>query len=152
MLTRHFPGPCSNAVISSPFGTVRKDFRSAGCELKMLGHGRNDPHPRLRLRCLGRSALHPAQCFGFARDLHFPNDLARIIHYADAGLLDRNVQSGKMIHAALLLLMLGARYNGDPVRFTISLKRSTQKPFSYPQAAGRLPHLWVKSGHRLGAR
>jgi hypothetical protein len=26
-------------------------------------------------------------------------------------------------------------------RFTISLKRSTQKYFSYPQAAGRLPHL-----------
>jgi hypothetical protein len=26
-------------------------------------------------------------------------------------------------------------------RFTISLKRSTQKIFSYPQAAGRLPHL-----------
>jgi hypothetical protein len=32
--------------------------------------------------------------------------------------------------------------NADLV-FTISLKRSTQKSSSYPQAAGRLPHLWV---------
>jgi hypothetical protein len=30
-----------------------------------------------------------------------------------------------MLHAALLILMLEARYNGDLV-FTISLKRSTQ--------------------------
>jgi hypothetical protein len=44
----------------------------------------------------------------FARHLHFTNDLARVIHNADAGLLDRNVQSRKMVHAALLLLMLEA--------------------------------------------
>ena len=91
--------------------------------------------------------------FGFARDLHFPNDLARVIHNADARLLDRYVQSSKMVHAALLLLMLEAVHT-DLV-FTISLKRSTQKTpipvypeaiFSYPQtrrpkAASRLPHL-----------
>jgi hypothetical protein len=35
-------------------------------------------------------------------------------------------------------------------RFTISLKRSTQKSFSYPQAAGRLPHLLALSGHFAG--
>jgi hypothetical protein len=46
-----------------------------------------------------------------------------------------------MVHAALLLLMLEAA-NARP-RFTISLKRSTQKIFSYPQAAGRLPHLYL---------
>ena len=45
--------------------------------------------------------------------------------------LDRNVQSSKMIHAALLLLILEAVHT-DLV-FTISLKRSTQT-FSYPQA------------------
>ena len=39
-------------------------------------------------------------------------------------LLDRNVQSSKMVHAALLLLMLEAVTHGP--RFTISLKRSTQ--------------------------
>jgi hypothetical protein len=43
-----------------------------------------------------------------ARHLYFPNDLACVIHNADARLLDRNVQSSKMVHAALLLLMLEA--------------------------------------------
>jgi hypothetical protein len=32
--------------------------------------------------------------------LYFPNDLACVIHNADARLLDRNVQSSKMVHAA----------------------------------------------------
>ena len=45
---------------------------------------------------------------GGYRYLHFPNDLAHVIHNADAGLLDRYVQSSKMVHAALLLLMLEA--------------------------------------------
>jgi hypothetical protein len=36
--------------------------------------------------------------------------LARAIHNANAGLLDRNVQSRKMVHAALLLLMLEAAH------------------------------------------
>jgi len=31
---------------------------------------------------------HPEQIFWFARYLHFPNDSARVIHNADAGLLD----------------------------------------------------------------
>ena len=34
---------------------------------------------------------------------------------ADAGLLDRYVQSDRMVHAALLLLMLEARSHGDLV-------------------------------------
>ena len=41
-------------------------------------------------------------------NLHFPNDLARVIHNADVRLLDRYVQSSKMVHAALHLLMLEA--------------------------------------------
>jgi hypothetical protein len=44
----------------------------------------------------------------FARDLQLPDDLARSIHNADARVLDRYVQSSKMIHAALLHLMLEA--------------------------------------------
>ena len=36
------------------------------------------------------------------------NDLACVIHNADARLLDQNVESSKMVHAALLLLMLEA--------------------------------------------
>src|ERR1700751_2547173 len=67
---------------------------------------------------------HRQQSARFARHLYFPNDPARAIHNADAGLLDRNVQSSKMVHAALLLLMLEAA-SARP-RFTISLKRSTQ--------------------------
>jgi hypothetical protein len=43
-----------------------------------------------------------------ARYLHFTHDPARVIHNADAGLLDRYVQSSKMVHAALPLLMLEA--------------------------------------------
>src|SRR6266704_3813922 len=80
---------------------------------------------------------HRQQCFGFARYLHFSNDLARVIDNADARLLDRYVQSSKMVHAALLLLMLEA-VTTDLV-FTISLKRSTQNlqlstswPADYP--------------------
>src|ERR1700675_3546501 len=51
---------------------------------------------------------HSQQSVRCARYLHFPHDPARVIHKADAGLLDRNVQSSKMVHAALLLLMLEA--------------------------------------------
>jgi len=48
------------------------------------------------------------QLLRFARYLRFPYNPARVIHNADARLLDRNVQSSKIIHAALLLLMLEA--------------------------------------------
>src|SRR5215213_374445 len=75
------------------------------------------------LEVVGGVVQHRQQRFRFALDLYFPNDLARVIHNADAGLLDRNVQSSKMVHAALLLLMLEAVFT-DLV-FTISLKRST---------------------------
>src|SRR6201988_1662350 len=76
------------------------------------------------LEVVGGVVQYRQQRFRFARYLHFPNDLARVIHNTDAGLLDRYVQSSKMVHAALLLLMLEA-VDTDLV-FTISLKRSTQ--------------------------
>src|SRR5580692_5922177 len=89
------------------------------------------------LEVVGGILQHRQQSLGFARYLHFPSDLARVIHNADAGLLDRYVQSSKMVHAALLLLMLEAVHT-DLV-FTISLKRSTQNlqlstrtPADYP--------------------
>jgi hypothetical protein len=50
------------------------------------------------------------ESFRLTRRLHFPYDPARVIHDADARLLDRNVQSSKMVHDALLLLMLEAAY------------------------------------------
>src|SRR5476651_2597865 len=88
-------------------------------------------------KAVGRVLQHRQQCFRLALYLDFPNDLARVIHNADARVLDRNVQSRKMVHAALLLLMLEAA-NADLV-FTISLKRSTpilllstNSPADYP--------------------
>jgi len=54
---------------------------------------------------VGGILQHRQLRFRFARHLYFPNDLACAIHNADARLLDRNVQSSKMVHAALLLLM-----------------------------------------------
>src|SRR5262249_50281392 len=63
------------------------------------------------LEVVGEVLQHRQQCFRFARHLYFPNDLACVIHNADARLLDRNVQSSKMVHAALLLLMLEAVFS-----------------------------------------
>jgi hypothetical protein len=51
---------------------------------------------------------HLQESFRLTRHSHFPHDLARIIHDADARLLDRHIQSSKIGHAALLLLMLEA--------------------------------------------
>src|SRR6266702_8336362 len=73
---------------------------------------------------------HLQESFRLTRHPRFPHDLTRVIHDADARLLDRHVESSKIVHAALLLLMLEAAY-ADLV--TISLKRSTLI-FSYPQA------------------
>ena len=50
--------------------------------------------------------------FGFARYLQLPDDLACAIHNANARVLDRYVQSRKIIHAALLHLMLEAAIRG----------------------------------------
>src|SRR6202007_3252363 len=51
---------------------------------------------------------HLQESFRLTRHPHFPPDLAGIIHNADARLLDRHIQSSKIGHAALLLLMLEA--------------------------------------------
>src|ERR1700693_1636315 len=76
------------------------------------------------LEVVGGVLQHSQQSVRFARYLYFPHDPACVIHNADTRFLDRNVQSSKMVHAALLLLMLEAAIT-DLV-FTISLKRSTQ--------------------------
>jgi len=78
---------------------------------------------------------------GAVHYLHFLHDHARVIHNTDAGILDRYVQSTKMVHAALLLLMLEA-VTMDLV-FTISLKRSTQNLQLSTSWVGRLPHLLI---------
>src|SRR6202022_2581399 len=60
------------------------------------------------LEAVDRVPQNLQQSFWLACYLHFPHDPARVIHNADAGLRDRYVQSSKMVHAALLLLMLKA--------------------------------------------
>jgi len=62
----------------------------------------------IRLKRVDGIPQNLQQSFWLACYLHFPHDPARVIHNADAGLLDRYVQSSKMVHAALLLLMLEA--------------------------------------------
>src|SRR5256714_14083147 len=89
------------------------------------------------LEAVGGVRQHLQQSFRFALNLHFSNDLACVIHNADAGLLDRNVQSSKMVHAALLLLMPEAVHT-DLVsiiglkRSTPNLQLSTRTPADYP--------------------
>src|SRR6516162_6258004 len=96
------------------------------------------------LEAVGGIPQNLQKCLGLARQLHFLHDLARIIQNADTRLLDRYVQSGKMVHAALLLLMLEA-VTTDLV-FTISLKRSTLNLQLSTSWASRLPHLSPPAG------
>src|SRR4029450_10479172 len=109
------------------------------------------------LEVVGGVPQHRHQRLGFARHLDFPNDPARVIHNADAGLLDRQIQSSKMVHAALLLLMLEAVHT-DLV-FTISLKRSTQNlqlstssPADYPIFGSRAERLLPSKSRPLFAQ
>src|SRR5208283_2965370 len=99
------------------------------------------------LEVVGGVLQHRQQRYRLARHLHFSNDLARLIHNADAGRLDRYVQSSKMVHAALLLLMLEAAQRGP--RFTISLKRSTQNLQLSTSWPADYPILWplATAGH-----
>src|ERR1051325_464412 len=90
------------------------------------------------LKAICRTSQYLQQSVGLARNLNLPNDFTRPIHNADARVLDRYVQSSKMVHAALLL-MLGARTTATP--FHHQPEAQHPKSFSYPQAAGRLPHL-----------
>src|SRR5665647_1621945 len=82
------------------------------------------------LEVVGGVLQHRQQSVRFALHLHLPHDPARVIHNADTCLLDRNVQSSKMVHAALLLLMLEAVTTD-----LVSPSASSAAPtiFSYPQ-------------------
>src|SRR6516225_6535418 len=48
---------------------------------------------------------HLQESFRLTRHPRFPHDLTRVIHDADARFLDRHIESSKIGHAALLLLM-----------------------------------------------
>src|SRR6266403_1592866 len=105
--------------------------------VKSHPHHLRDTARVVAVRLVDLRLQHRLQSVRFARHLRFPNDLARVIHNADAGLLDRNVQSSKMVHAALLLLMLEA-VTTDLVsiiglkRSTPNLQLSTRTPADYP--------------------
>src|SRR5207253_7420948 len=62
------------------------------------------------LEAIGVVRKHLQKSFRLTRDPHFPHNLARIIHDADARFLDRDVESSKIGHASLLLLMLEAAH------------------------------------------
>src|SRR6516164_524753 len=66
------------------------------------------------LEAVGRIPQNREQCIRLAGNSHLPCNLSRIIHNADARVLDRYVQSSKIVHAALLLLMLGAHTTVTP--------------------------------------
>src|SRR6185295_4871840 len=100
------------------------------------------------LEAVGRIPQNLQKRVRLARHLHFLHDLARVIQNADTRLLDRYVQSRKMVHAALLLLMLEA-VTTDLVSI-ISLKRSTQNLQLSTSWAGRLLHLLDTFLKRIG--
>src|SRR4029077_19268028 len=103
----------------------------------------------VRLESVESVQQNRQQSVGFARHLHFPRDPARVIHNADARVLDRDIQSSKMVHAALLLLMLGARTTVTPFHHQPEAQHPKFLPIN--KNAGRLPHLLALSGHRANA-
>src|SRR5258708_40070162 len=54
------------------------------------------------LEAVGWVLQNCQQCVRLARNLYFAYDLARVIHNADARVLDRYVQSRKMVRALML--------------------------------------------------
>src|SRR5215469_4131703 len=60
------------------------------------------------LETVGGIPQNLQKCLRLAQNVHFLQDLARVIQNADTRLLDRYVHSGKMVHAALRPLMLEA--------------------------------------------
>src|SRR5215467_9819809 len=101
-----------SVLLICAFSTARmcRDRQIGFCErteqpLRQRPSFQSDP-----LEAVSRIPQYCQQSVGFARDPHFPLDPARVIHNADARVLDRDVQSRKIIHAALLLLMLEAAH------------------------------------------
>ena len=116
--------------------------------------------PSSPLLCLGTGAIQP-NCDFLPRIAEHHHDLrsdqnaeSRTHNQYDtdsdvmqiARLLDRHVESSKIVHAALLLLMLEAA-----LRTSFHHQPEAQHPFSSAihKRAGRLPHLWVMCGRRL---
>src|SRR5262249_46635008 len=74
-----------------------------------------------------------------------PHDAPRIIHNADARLLARHVESSKIVHTALLLLMIEAAYTDlvSPSAWSAApqiFQLSTRTPADYPIFAPEIRH------------
>src|SRR5262249_51119136 len=83
---------------------------------------------------------HLQEGFRLTRHPRFPHDLARIIHDADARFLDRHIESSKIGHAALLLLMLEAAdatsFHHQPGAQHPNFQLSTSWQADYPISLG----------------
>src|SRR3974390_1392812 len=96
---------------------------------------------------IGSVLEHLQESVRIALNLRFADNPTCVIHNAQARQLDRYVQSSKMLHAALLLLMLEALITVTSFHH----QPEAQHPISSAihKNAGRLPHLLALSG---GAR
>src|SRR3974390_2103180 len=112
--------------------------QSAEQPLRQWPRFQSDP-----LEVIGSVLEHRQERVRIALNLGFADDPACLIHNAEARQLDRYVQSSKMLHAALLLLMLEA--------LTTVTSFHHQPEAQHPNSsaihknAGRLPHLWANS-------
>src|SRR3974390_2590220 len=99
------------------------------------------------LEVIGPVLEHLQESVRIALNLRFADNPTCVIHNAQARQLDRYVQSSKMLHAALLLLMLEALTTVTSFHH----QPEAQHPISSAihKNAGRLPHLSARSGHSL---
>ena len=98
-----------STIVFGKYDVERAEYRSDISEhvsLRRLDRLRIRPlglRPRVQSDPLETVWGVPQYCqqrLRFARNLHFSNDLARLIHNADGRVLDRDVQSSKMVLAA----------------------------------------------------
>src|SRR3974390_3249541 len=116
--------------------------QSAEQPLRQWPRFQSDP-----LEVIGSVLEHLQESVRIALNLRFADNPTRVIHNAQARHLDRYVQSSKMLHAALLLLLLEALITVTPFPH----QPEAQHPISSAihKNAGRLPHLLVLCGHAL---
>src|SRR3974390_3010528 len=117
--------------------------QSAEQPLRQWPRFQSDP-----LELIGSALEHLQESVRIALNLRFADNPTRVIHNAQARHLDRYVQSSKMLHAALLLLMLEALITVTSFHH----QPEAQHPISSAihKNAGRLPHLLAQSRHGRG--
>src|SRR5262249_47679684 len=103
---------CSRDRRSSSTGTFLRGIRAPGRRRRISSSGKSWKLRMTRAATTSRAnpleaivllRQHLQESFRLTRHSHFPHDLARIIHNADARLLDRHIESSKIVHPALSL-------------------------------------------------